>query len=199
DLLLLDLHMPGMDGFQVIERIRAREHGTGRRLFVVALTARSRAEDRERCLAAGMDGYLVKPLNSLALWAELERVSGADRWLDAAAMLAACGGEAAILDSLKASLRTWLPEILRRTQESVRHGDARALREAAHSLLGAVATVSSSAARLASALENAAEVGELNSAAALVGELEKEVDVILARIGAVTLERLAALTGNPAP
>ncbi len=69
DLLLLDLHMPGLDGFQVIREIRAREEVSGGRLSVIALTARSRDQDRERCFAAGMDGFVPKPINSAALWA----------------------------------------------------------------------------------------------------------------------------------
>jgi CheY-like chemotaxis protein len=73
DLLLLDLHMPVLDGFQVIERIRAREHAAGEHLPVIALTARSRPEDRERCLAAGMDDFLSKPLRAPALWEAIER------------------------------------------------------------------------------------------------------------------------------
>src|SRR5439155_12427228 len=59
DLLLLDLHMPELDGFQVIRAIREREQSAGGHLPVVALTARARQEDRERCLAAGMDDYLA--------------------------------------------------------------------------------------------------------------------------------------------
>jgi two-component system, sensor histidine kinase and response regulator len=69
DLLLLDLHMPGLDGFQVIREIRAREEVRGGRLSVIALTAHSRDQDRERCFAAGMDGFVPKPINSAALWA----------------------------------------------------------------------------------------------------------------------------------
>src|SRR5262249_56840674 len=58
DLLLLDLQMPELDGFQVVGAIREREQATGAHLPVIALTARSRNEDRQRCLAAGMDDYL---------------------------------------------------------------------------------------------------------------------------------------------
>src|SRR5207302_2062355 len=68
DLLFLDVHMPELDGFQVIRAIRERERGTGSHLPVIALTARSREEDRERCLAAGMDGFLAKPIQAAALW-----------------------------------------------------------------------------------------------------------------------------------
>ena len=62
DLLLLDVHMPELDGFQVVQAIRERERTTGGHLPVIALTARSRKEDRERCLAAGMDDFLTKPI-----------------------------------------------------------------------------------------------------------------------------------------
>ena len=61
DLLILDIHMPELDGFEVVETIRRLEQGTGRHLPIVALTARSRSEDRDNCLAAGMDEFLTKP------------------------------------------------------------------------------------------------------------------------------------------
>ena len=67
DLLLLDIHMPELDGFQVVGAIRERERTAGGHLPVIALTARSRKEDRERCLRAGMDEYLAKPFNSADL------------------------------------------------------------------------------------------------------------------------------------
>ncbi len=74
DVLLLDLHMPDLDGFQVVARIRERELTTGEHLPVVASTARSRSEDRTRCLAAGMDYFLGKPIDSQALWRILDSV-----------------------------------------------------------------------------------------------------------------------------
>jgi len=74
DLLLLDVHMPELDGFSVIQAIRERELATGTRLPVVAVTARSRREDRQRCLAAGMDDFLVKPINAAELWAAIDRL-----------------------------------------------------------------------------------------------------------------------------
>jgi len=74
DLLLLDLHMPEMDGFEVIRNVRAYEKLRGGHLPVIALTARARPADRERCLAAGMDDFLAKPINSAALWGAVEGV-----------------------------------------------------------------------------------------------------------------------------
>jgi PAS domain S-box-containing protein len=75
DLLLLDLQMPELDGFQVVGAIRDRERATGGHLPVIALTARSRPEDRRRCLAAGMDDYLAKPVRSAELFAAIERLA----------------------------------------------------------------------------------------------------------------------------
>ena len=77
DLLLLDVHMPELDGFQVARAIRERERATGGHLPVIALTARARPEDRERCLAAGMDDYLSKPVRAAELFATIERVVSA--------------------------------------------------------------------------------------------------------------------------
>jgi signal transduction histidine kinase/DNA-binding response OmpR family regulator len=62
DLVIMDLHMPGTDGLEAARQIRAAEAG-GRRTPVIALTANAFAEDREQCLAAGMDGFLTKPLD----------------------------------------------------------------------------------------------------------------------------------------
>jgi PAS domain S-box-containing protein len=63
DLVLMDLHMPGIDGHEAARRIRSAEAETSRRTPIIALTANAFSEDREACLAAGMDGFLVKPLD----------------------------------------------------------------------------------------------------------------------------------------
>ena len=72
DRILMDLHMPGMDGLEAARRIRANEAEIGApRTPILALTANASAEDREACLAAGMDGFLVKPLDRERLAAAL--------------------------------------------------------------------------------------------------------------------------------
>jgi CheY-like chemotaxis protein len=77
DILFLDLHMPGMDGFEVARVIRERERVVAGHLPIVALTARSRKEDHARCLAAGMDEFLTKPIRRPDLFAAIERLTAA--------------------------------------------------------------------------------------------------------------------------
>ena len=72
-MLLLDVHMPELDGFRVVRAIRERELTAGGHLPIIALTARSRNEDRERCLAAGMDDFQTKPIRPTDLLAAIDR------------------------------------------------------------------------------------------------------------------------------
>ena len=74
DLALMDVQMPEMDGFEVTAAIRAREQTTGGHLPIIAMTAHAMKGDEERCLQAGMDGYVAKPIQSPHLLAVMERV-----------------------------------------------------------------------------------------------------------------------------
>jgi CheY-like chemotaxis protein len=76
DVVLTDVQMPGMDGLEVTAALRRREAGTGRRVPVIAVTAHAMQGDRERCLAAGMDGYVTKPISGAMLARVLTSVLG---------------------------------------------------------------------------------------------------------------------------
>jgi CheY-like chemotaxis protein len=76
DIVLMDIQMQDMDGFEATASIRASEASNGRRVPVIALTAAAMEGDRERCLAAGMDGYMSKPIRADALFALLAEHTG---------------------------------------------------------------------------------------------------------------------------
>ena len=198
ELMFLDLHMPGLDGFEVIQKIRARERSTGGHLPVVALTARSRKEDRDRCLATGMDEFLGKPVRAGALWAAVERVTpllvrAKRTWpmaVDAEVLLAACGGDANILERIGIALRGHLPLELERAARSLGEADAPALREAAHRVYGMVSAISSQAGALASELEDQAALGRMQDAAALLDRLTLMSEELLAVIGSLSVGEL---------
>ena len=73
DLVLMDIHMPEMDGLEASAAIRALERATGEHVAIVAMTALAMAGDREKCLQAGMDGYLAKPIRPAELFAALQK------------------------------------------------------------------------------------------------------------------------------
>ena len=75
DLVLMDVQMPEMNGFEATAEIRAKEPSGGPRTPIVAMTAHAMAGDRERCLEAGMDSYITKPVNRQTLIAEVERLA----------------------------------------------------------------------------------------------------------------------------
>ncbi|MGO9272780.1 MAG: response regulator [Terriglobia bacterium] len=75
DVVLMDVQMPEMDGFESTAAIRVREESTGRHLPIIAMTAHAMQGDQERCLAAGMDGYIAKPIKARELIDLLERFS----------------------------------------------------------------------------------------------------------------------------
>jgi signal transduction histidine kinase/CheY-like chemotaxis protein/ABC-type phosphate/phosphonate transport system substrate-binding protein len=74
DVVLMDVQMPEMDGFEATAAIRKREEATGGHTPIVAMTAHAMKGDRERCLEAGMDGYVTKPIKASTLFAEIDRV-----------------------------------------------------------------------------------------------------------------------------
>jgi two-component system sensor histidine kinase/response regulator len=206
DVLLLDLHMPELDGFEVVRTIREREQSTGRRLPVIALTARSRKEDRERCLAAGMDDYLAKPVRAAELFTAVDRLvagsrdsSGPTSLLSPEVVLGACGGDAEGLRELCQDFQAFAPARLGEVMDALRERDGPRLREAAHKLCGLLSAFSTVAGNLAADLEDRAAAPQFDQARPLVEKLETMVQELTRQVDGVSLERLAGTAaGQPA-
>jgi CheY-like chemotaxis protein/HPt (histidine-containing phosphotransfer) domain-containing protein len=217
DAMLLDVQMPGCDGFEVVSTLRRRELSTGGHLPVIALTARSRRGDIARCLEAGMDDYLTKPVGAERLLATVERMAaGRPRresspppkpgpgpgpgecpsgLLDPVSLLAACGRDATLLRSLCRSFRTHAPGLLREARQAVRDREAVRWREAAHRLRGMLSTFSAAAAAMAARLEELGDRGRLDAATA-VEELSALVEQLVPLLEDLTIERLIDCSGG---
>jgi len=198
DLLLLDVHMPEMDGFQVVRAVREREQSAAEHLPAIALTARSRKEDRQRCLAAGMDDFLTKPVRPIELWAAIDRLMKSHPlrkprgWelLDVPVLLAACGSDADLLRKMCQSFQTRVPEQLVALRDALRDQDAPRLREAAHKICGLLSEFSTVAGDRAGNLEDIAARGLVFEAPAILEELETMATELAQLAGGLSPETL---------
>jgi two-component system, sensor histidine kinase and response regulator len=204
DLLLLDLHMPEMDGFQVVEAIRQRERETGQHLAVIALTARSMKGDRERCLAAGMDDYLSKPVTAHELFAAIDRVvldtgrDGADAieksetggLVDPATVLKSCDEDPALLARMITIIRNGAPGCLEQIDKAIQRRSGPELREASHKLRGFVSAFSPSLASACAMLESLADGGQLEDAAEEFIALPGMMKDLMSQLVEISVEKL---------
>src|SRR5271157_2392944 len=198
DLLFLDVHMPELDGFQVVQAVRERELTTAGRLPIIALTVRSRKEDRERCLAAGMDDFLTKPVRPADLWAAIDRVLKTRsprqlpnlNLLDAPVLLTACGGDPTLLTEMGQSLQEGVPEHLAAVRDALRAQDAPRLREAAHKFCGLLSEFSTVAGDLAGNLEDLAADAQLDKAPPILEQLETIARELMRQADGLSIEAL---------
>jgi two-component system, sensor histidine kinase and response regulator len=195
DLVLMDIQMPVMGGIEAIERIRAAEKGSGRRVRIVALTAQAMRGDRERCLVAGADAYLAKPfvpeaLEALVAGGDPDRPAlpvapppvdraGLDAPLDLAVALETCGGDEPLRREVTAELLRMLPEHRATLEQALGARDRVAVARAVHKMkssLAAVGAVPATAA--AAALERSARQGDEQGEelGALAGRYAGELD-----------------------
>jgi PAS domain S-box-containing protein len=211
DVILMDLQMPEMGGLEATAAIRAREATTDRRHPIVAMTAHAMKGDAERCIAAGMDGYVSKPVQFEDLAAEIARVVPGSRVesgtaaepapladsmsatplpgalavepaVDRAAALQCTAGDEELLCELAGLFVQECPLQLDALNRAISAGDATAVRRVAHTIKGAVCNFGARAAvEVAQRIETLAKDGALGEATGLVPDLR-------ARLGHVTAE-----------
>ena len=183
DVVLMDVQMPEMDGLEATTSIRAREKTTGRHLPIIAMTAHAMKGDRERCLEAGMDGYVSKPVRAADLLEEIDKqVRRANQptlrvVLDRAALLERLEGDAELLAEIVGVFLEDCPRLVASIREAVARGDARLLERAAHTLKGSVGNFGVSAAAAAALrLEQMGRQGELAQAGEACAALDREIE-----------------------
>ena len=146
DVVLMDVQMPIMDGFEATAEIRAREKTSGGHLRIIAMTAHAMAGDRDRCLRAGMDGYVSKPLDPRLLCAAVEQEEVAPSLLPPAferhAALERLGGDSKLLSEVIQLFLVDCPLRLAAIKAAVEARNAEALCREAHGLKGAAGNLS---------------------------------------------------------
>jgi PAS domain S-box-containing protein len=191
DVVLMDLQMPEMDGLEATAVIRQKEKATGRHLPIIAITAHALKGDRERCLAAGMDDYLAKPIQAKELLAAVEGAvlpaverresvpaePRPEEILDRVTALARVDGDAKLLGELARLFLADTARLLSAVRQAVTRGDAKALEFAAHAMKSSVGNFAAHAAFEAAArLEMSGRQGDLAEAQEAYAALQQEIE-----------------------
>ncbi|HWR21604.1 MAG TPA: response regulator, partial [Verrucomicrobiae bacterium] len=202
DLVLMDVQMPEMDGLEATAAIREQERATERHLPIIALTAHAMKGDRERCLAAGMDEYLAKPLRAEALFGVIVRLlaepadaststsvvdpsafslqpsaSTPESPFDEEELLERVGRDVGLMREIVGLFLEEGPIRIIEIREAIDRGDAQALAKAAHTLKGAVSVFGARrSVEAALRLEQLGRAGDLVQ----VGEGFRDLEVAMA-------------------
>lgn len=194
DAILMDVDMPVMNGYEATQRIRELEKDTGKHIRIVAMTAHAMAGAREECLRQGMDGYLTKPIDTDALWHELDSL--AQGAVKKEATGAVSSRRLAVADFGKARqtmddskelfeeiVRLFLedsPPHIEKIKNGLVQGDAEAVRHSAHALKGMVGIFAAERAMQAAAkVEEMAGKSGLDAAVTDLEESLKELDAAI--------------------
>ena len=213
DLVLMDVQMPEMGGLEATQLIREKEKSTGEHLPILAMTAHAMQGDRERCIAAGMDGYLAKPIDPKSFLQTVEGISqratrsettpqeagsrdassNAPRALDTKALLEWFSGNRKLLRSIVKTFRDDCPRMMARIRSALAANDANLLADGAHALKGSVGNFGPTAALdTTREMEKIARQGKLDGAWELYATLEDEIALLLPALHAIGAQKRAS-------
>jgi signal transduction histidine kinase/HPt (histidine-containing phosphotransfer) domain-containing protein len=204
DLVLMDVQMPRMDGIETTAAIRSRERATGEHLPIVALTAYAMAADRERCLKAGMDGYLIKPIRPAMLLEAIGRLQLASRGqsgpapaeaviLDRAELLDRVDGDIKLLAEITGMFLQECGPLMASVREAMENGNADRFAYDVHTLRGMFRNLSAVAAQdAAGKLEELDLKSERGKAGTIYALLEEQVQALTAELGSLKNETRAS-------
>jgi len=208
DLILMDVQMPEMDGFTATRLIREGEKQTGRHVPIVAMTAHAMKGDREKCLEAGMDDYIAKPIQPAQLYEVVERMAptraGASDFAVPAPppstsprpatdeqeplfnreeTLKRVGGSMELLREITELLRSNCPNMLDAVRRAIEEANAEQLERAAHTLKGSVANFGAGPVyQTARALEMMGREGNLSPAHEMFETLKKQLEQLISQL-----------------
>ncbi len=191
DVVFMDVQMPEMDGLTATQKIRENERATGAHIPIVAMTAHAMKGDKERCLKAGMDEYITKPLSSRGIQHMLAHLSAAvntvnalpsfitppsNAFWDVKDALERLDGDEMLLRELVQVFLEDLPQQLATLQHALETGDLERIERSAHSIKGELSCLGlNEAAQKARNLERASEERSMPQASKLVPALTAEI------------------------
>ena len=195
DLVLMDVQMPEMDGFEATRVIRERERATGGHVPIVATTAHALKGDRERCIEAGMDEYIAKPIRPAALIELVERLAtGGEQSpapshqpeppeqespvFDREAALRVVGGDIQLLREVTDIFLEDSPKRVVEARSALGNNDAEGVLRSAHTIKGAAGAIGALRVQQAARdLEDAARSGPNGPCTSLLADLETQLDL----------------------
>jgi PAS domain S-box-containing protein len=198
DLILMDVQMPEMSGIEVTAAIRSKEQSTGEHIPIIATTASAMKEDRERCLDAGMDAYLSKPIEREVLFETIDALTGYskdpkptqgshrshDPVFDVDAALMSLDGDIDLLREITGIFLAQVPRHMEKIREAISSRDPKLLARAAHGLKGAAANLlAQGVVETASKLEEIGRAGYVAGSQQALVALEEELGKLQSALG----------------
>lgn len=205
DLVLMDVQMPRMDGIEAAMAIREIEKKCKTHIPIIAMTAHAMKGDRERCLEAGMDGYVAKPIQIEELNRILENVSEEKSQkpaskqrsckipcIDMNELLSRVDGDMHLVKELAGIFIDDYPQLMHEIQDAIACGDADLLQKTAHTLKGSVGNFAAkSVFNAALRLERIGSSGDLSGAREAYIALEEKIECLKSALAALDMEEAA--------
>ena len=193
DLILMDIQMPEMDGIDATRAIRAKEEGTDQHIAIVAMTAHALKGDKEKCLAAGMDAYVSKPIRKRELQAAIaglciqttppaddESSTIEEDMIQWDAAIAAVDNDRQLLNGVVSEAIGEIPDLLRQLHDAAAQQDATVVQRAAHTIRGCLRIFDVKRVdRLAGEIEQLGKDSSWESVPTLVQALDHDLQQVL--------------------